>query len=198
MEKKSCVLPQCFWELLSNFSNTVILFQVLGTPTEENWPGISMSEELQNYHFPYYPAEPLVKRAPRLDSEGIDLVSKFLLYEARKRVSAREAMHHPYFASLGTGVHNLLDGKKGRRLQRELFYRQPISQMDPSKILGFAFPPKIELLFFSKCSPFYFTVKNLIIFSGSGYSKTPSNLIFPMKTWLHKHKIEKSWRISDL
>ena len=67
--------------------------------------------ELQNYHFPYYPAEPLVKRAPRLDSEGIDLVSKFLLYEARKRVSAREAMHHPYFASLGTGVHNLLDGK---------------------------------------------------------------------------------------
>ena len=84
---------------------------MLGTPTEDNWPGISMSEELQNYHFPYYPAEPLVKRAPRLDSEGIDLVSKFLLYEARKRVSAREAMHHPYFASLGTGVHNLLDGK---------------------------------------------------------------------------------------
>ena len=71
-----------------------------------------MSEELANYHFPKYPAEPLVKRAPRLDSEGIDLVSKFLLYEARKRISAKAAMHHSYFASLGTGVNNLLDGKK--------------------------------------------------------------------------------------
>ena len=70
-----------------------------------------MSEELQNYNFPLYPAEPLVKRAPRLDSEGIDLVSKFLLYEARKRVSAKDAMHHSYFASLGHGVYNLLDGK---------------------------------------------------------------------------------------
>ena len=84
---------------------------MLGTPTEENWPGISMSEELQNYNFPPYPAEPLVKRAPRLDAEGIDLVSKFLLYEARKRVSAKEGMHHSYFASLGPGVNNLLDGK---------------------------------------------------------------------------------------
>ena len=84
---------------------------MLGTPQEENWPGISMSEELLNYNFPLYPPEPLVKRAPRLDADGIDLVSKFLLYEARKRISAKDAMHHPYFDSLGPGVHNLLDGK---------------------------------------------------------------------------------------
>ena len=84
---------------------------MLGTPTEDNWSGISMSEELQNYNFPPYPPEPLVKRAPRLDADGIDLVSKFLLYEARKRVSAKEAMHHSYFDTLGPGVHNLLDGK---------------------------------------------------------------------------------------
>ena len=86
-------------------------FQVLGTPTESNWTGISMSEELHNYNFPLYPPEPLVKRAPRLDADGIDLVSKFLLYEAKRRVSAKEAMYHPYFSSLGQGVHNLLDGE---------------------------------------------------------------------------------------
>lgn len=90
----------------------IIFFQVLGTPAEDNWPGISMSEELLNYNFPLYPPEPLVKRAPRLDADGIDLVSKFLLYEARKRVSAKDAMHHSYFDTLGPGVHNLLDGKK--------------------------------------------------------------------------------------
>ena len=86
-------------------------FQVLGTPTEETWPGISMSEELASHNFPYYPPDPLVKRAPRLDSEGLDLVSKFLLYEARRRISARDALRHPYFDSLGPGVHNLLDGE---------------------------------------------------------------------------------------
>ena len=91
--------------------NVFPLFQVLGTPTEESWPGISMSEELQNYNFPRYASEPLVKRAPRLDQEGIDLVSQFLLYEAKRRMGAREALAHAYFASLGPQVHTIADGE---------------------------------------------------------------------------------------
>lgn len=86
-----------------------LIFKVLGTPTEENWPGISLSEELLSHNFPPYCAEPLVKRAPRLDPDGVDLVEKFLLYEAKKRISARNAIRHPYFASLGTGVQDLMD-----------------------------------------------------------------------------------------
>ena len=70
-----------------------------------------MSEELVSYNFPYYPPEPLVKRAPRLDQDGLDLVERFLLYQAKKRISAREAMRHPYFGpSLGpAATENLLD-----------------------------------------------------------------------------------------
>ncbi len=85
--------------------------QILGTPTEENWPGISKSEEFTNYNFQYCPPEPLIKRAPRLDPDGLDLVSKFLLYEARMRISAKDAMNHPYFNSLGPNIHNLSDGE---------------------------------------------------------------------------------------
>ncbi len=70
-----------------------------------------MNEELGNYNFPPYPPEPLVKRAPRLDQDGIDLLSKFLYYQAKRRVSARMAMRHPYFDSMGPGVQNLSDGK---------------------------------------------------------------------------------------
>ena len=88
-----------------------LIFKVLGSPTEETWPGISHSEELANYDFPFYPAESLVKRAPRLDQDGIDLVSKFLLYEARARVSAKSALKHSYFDSLGHGVQSLSDSK---------------------------------------------------------------------------------------
>merc|ERR1719367_1574672 len=88
-----------------------LIFKELGTPTEDKWPGISMSEELVAYNFPSYPPEPLVKRAPRLDQDGLDLVEKFLLYEAKKRISARSAMRHPYFGpSLGpAAIENLLD-----------------------------------------------------------------------------------------
>jgi len=85
--------------------------QVLGTPTEQNWPGISVSEEFASHNFKCYSPEPLVKRAPRLEPEGLDLISKFLLFEAKKRISAKDAMKQPYFDSLGPGVHNLLDGK---------------------------------------------------------------------------------------
>ncbi len=85
--------------------------QVLGTPTEDTWPGISLSEELSKYNFPSYPPEPLVKRAPRLDQDGIDLLAKFLPYEAKRRVSARMATKHNYFDSLGPGVQALADGQ---------------------------------------------------------------------------------------
>jgi len=86
-----------------------LIFKVLGTPTEDNWPGINRSEELQGYKFPHYAAESLVARAPRLDPDGIGLLASFLSFEARKRISARAAMTNPYFDSLGPGVALLKD-----------------------------------------------------------------------------------------
>ena len=89
----------------------MISLQVLGTPTPDNWPGICSSEELQNYKFPHYSAEPLVARAPRLDPDGISLLNSFLHFEARRRISAKEAMKNPYFQSLGSGVAQLGDSE---------------------------------------------------------------------------------------
>merc|ERR1711981_1484333 len=86
-----------------------LIFKVLGTPAEDNWPGISMSEELLNYNFPLYTAEPLVARAPRLDPDGIGLLASFLSFEARKRISAREAMRNPYFSSFPSEMRMLKD-----------------------------------------------------------------------------------------
>lgn len=36
-----------------------------GTPTEENWPGISSIEEFKSYNFPKYKPQPLINHAPR-------------------------------------------------------------------------------------------------------------------------------------
>uniref|UniRef100_A0A3B3Y832 Protein kinase domain-containing protein n=1 Tax=Poecilia mexicana TaxID=48701 RepID=A0A3B3Y832_9TELE len=99
-----------------------------GTPTEENWPGISTIEEFKSYNFPKYKPQPLINHAPRLDSDGIELLLAFLRYESKARISADEAMKHSYFRQLGMRVHTLPESVsmftlKELQLQRDPGYR---------------------------------------------------------------------------
>merc|ERR1719334_1732147 len=88
-----------------------LIFKVLGSPTEEEWPGITKSEDFLTYRFPVYPPENLIGRAPRLDTDGISLLTSFLKYEAKRRICAGEAMKHTYFNCLGAGVQTLADSE---------------------------------------------------------------------------------------
>ncbi|XP_048343507.1 cyclin-dependent kinase 16-like [Sphaerodactylus townsendi] len=85
------------------------LNRLLGTPNEETWPGILSNEEFRAYNYPKYRAEALINHAPRLDSDGADLLGKLLQFEGRKRISADEAMRHLLFHSLGDRVLKLPD-----------------------------------------------------------------------------------------
>ncbi|KAK9497737.1 hypothetical protein O3M35_004402 [Rhynocoris fuscipes] len=51
----------------------------------------------------------LLEKAPGLLHDGVALLASFLPYEAKERLSASEAMKHPYFNSLGPEVHELSD-----------------------------------------------------------------------------------------
>ncbi|NXV04743.1 CKD18 kinase, partial [Cettia cetti] len=86
-----------------------LIFRLLGTPTEDTWPGITSNEEFKAYNFSQHRAQPLINHAPRLDSEGIELLTNLLLYRAKGRISAEAALQHPYFKSLGERVHLLPD-----------------------------------------------------------------------------------------
>ncbi|KAL4622366.1 cyclin-dependent kinase 18 [Arapaima gigas] len=86
-----------------------LIFRLMGTPTEETWPGITASEEFRSYRFPQYRTQPLINHVPRLDAEGIDLLSCLLLYETRERTSAEASLKHPYFKSLGEQIHTVPD-----------------------------------------------------------------------------------------
>uniref|UniRef100_A0A8C6L799 cyclin-dependent kinase n=1 Tax=Nothobranchius furzeri TaxID=105023 RepID=A0A8C6L799_NOTFU len=75
-----------------------LIFRILGTPTEETWPGITTSEEFKSYNFPHYQAEPFVNTHA----------------QSKKRVSAEEALKHSYFKSLGQEVQTLADSEHTR------------------------------------------------------------------------------------
>ncbi|RDX50638.1 Pkinase-domain-containing protein [Lentinus brumalis] len=73
------------------------IFRVLGTPNEEIWPGV---HQLPDYKpsFPHWAPQDLREHVTTLDAEGIDLLKLMLTYDTAKRISAKRALKHPYFA----------------------------------------------------------------------------------------------------
>eukprot|EP00118_Oscarella_pearsei_P018552 m.190525 g.190525 ORF g.190525 m.190525 type:complete len:486 (+) comp39433_c1_seq27:274-1731(+) len=86
-----------------------LIFKVLGTPTEDTWPGISSNVEFQSHNFREYKGNLFSKHAPRLDVDGLNLVTNLLQFENKKRTLAKEAMGHPFFTCLGQKIHSLPD-----------------------------------------------------------------------------------------
>eukprot|EP00128_Syssomonas_multiformis_P009499 Colp12_sorted_trinity150504_noHs@1351 len=82
------------------------IFKLLGTPSEETWPGVSSFPDFKPT-FTIYPPQPYATIVPRLDSNGIELLSKMLPYEPTARISATEALRHPYFRRLPAEIHKL-------------------------------------------------------------------------------------------
>ncbi|KAJ2960642.1 hypothetical protein NQZ79_g4008 [Umbelopsis isabellina] len=75
------------------------IFKVLGTPTEETWPGVSRLPEYKR-DFEIFGRIPLESLLPKLDPLGIDLLKRLIEYVPEKRLSAIEALRHPYFDDL--------------------------------------------------------------------------------------------------
>ncbi|XP_064465676.1 cyclin-dependent kinase 1-like [Ornithodoros turicata] len=74
------------------------IFRTLGTPTEDTWPGVA---GLRDYKptFPSWKDNILGSMVTDMDSEAIDLLKKMLTYDPAKRISARDALEHPYFTA---------------------------------------------------------------------------------------------------
>ncbi|KAH0456155.1 hypothetical protein IEQ34_014062 [Dendrobium chrysotoxum] len=76
------------------------IFRILGTPTEETWPGVSSLPDFKSA-FPKWPSKDLATVVPNLEPAGVDLLSKMLRLEPSKRITARQALQHEYFKDLG-------------------------------------------------------------------------------------------------
>lgn len=93
------------------------IFQIRGTPSLKSWPGM---EHLPEYrpNYTQYPGQPLNKLIP-LKAAGLDLLTAFLQYDPAKRMTAAQAIAHPYFKA---------DKKKGQEDEQK---RDPSANKEP-------------------------------------------------------------------
>mmetsp|Transcript_5310 Transcript_5310/g.7937 ORF Transcript_5310/g.7937 Transcript_5310/m.7937 type:complete len:296 (-) Transcript_5310:160-1047(-) len=81
------------------------IFRLLGTVTE--YPGIEDLPEYSPDVLPQYPPprNGIGSLVPSLDVSGVDLLSKMLQYDPAQRITAQNALEHPFFFDLvGGGV----------------------------------------------------------------------------------------------
>ncbi|TPX39064.1 hypothetical protein SeMB42_g06493 [Synchytrium endobioticum] len=75
------------------------IFRLLGTPAENSWPHVTEFPEWKKT-WPFYPAVPLQSKLPMMDGLALDLLMRMLQYQPQLRVSATQALQHPYFADM--------------------------------------------------------------------------------------------------
>ena len=75
------------------------IFQMFGTPNEKTWPGINKLPEFK-LTFPRFKGKGLNAYNKNIDPVGLDLLNKMIQIDPSKRISAKQALQHPYFNDL--------------------------------------------------------------------------------------------------
>lgn len=83
----------------SELDQLFTIFKILGTPTDETFPGFT---QMPGYSetLPQHTAKLLEEVLPGADPLLIDLISKMLVYDPVRRVTAAQALNHEYFEDL--------------------------------------------------------------------------------------------------
>jgi negative regulator of PHO system len=83
----------------TNEDQLVRIFRIMGTPSERTWPGISQFSEYKQ-NFQMYATQDLRQILPQIDLSGIDLLQRMLQLRPELRISAHDALNHPWFNDL--------------------------------------------------------------------------------------------------
>ncbi len=76
------------------------IFRLLGTPSLQSWPGLAQMPDFKPT-FPQWRPQSLLAVLPEMDNRALHLLAGMLVYEPSKRISAKSALLHPYFADAG-------------------------------------------------------------------------------------------------
>jgi len=83
----------------------VRIFKIMGTPTPAIWPSIVETPAYKRgFEMQNHPPQSLAAVVPTMDPQAIDLLEKMLKYEPSQRISAKDALTHPYFDGLPPAI----------------------------------------------------------------------------------------------
>jgi serine/threonine protein kinase len=76
-----------------------MIFKLLGPPTSSSWPDYSTLPLAKTITLPSPQPHQFRQRFNHMTTAGVDLLMSLLTYDPEQRISAEEAVHHPYFRS---------------------------------------------------------------------------------------------------
>ncbi|KAF5392539.1 hypothetical protein D9757_002155 [Collybiopsis confluens] len=90
-----------------NHDQLLHIMRIIGTPSQQTFDKMAKdSPEIQIKQFPRYPKQDLRAVIPKASAQGklirampIDLLERLLKFDPAERISAAEALSHPYFTS---------------------------------------------------------------------------------------------------
>ena len=84
----------------TDINQAEIIFELMGSPTEENMPGWSQLPGCEGVR-QWAPQKGTVasRFRGRMGDEGLDLLRNLLTLDWRKRINAQDALKHPYFST---------------------------------------------------------------------------------------------------
>ncbi|CAD6500817.1 BgTH12-06522 [Blumeria graminis f. sp. triticale] len=83
----------------TNEDQLLRIFRIMGTPSERTWPGISLYSEYKQ-NFQIYATQDLRNFLPQIGLHGLDLLQRMLQLRPELRISAHDALQHPWFNDL--------------------------------------------------------------------------------------------------
>ncbi|KIJ68277.1 hypothetical protein HYDPIDRAFT_81366 [Hydnomerulius pinastri MD-312] len=75
-----------------------MIFKLLGPPTNSSWPEYASLPLAKTITLPSPHAHQLRQRFHHMTTSGIDLLMSLLTYDPEQRITAEEALRHPYFS----------------------------------------------------------------------------------------------------
>ncbi|SJL03988.1 related to KIN28-cyclin-dependent ser/thr protein kinase [Armillaria ostoyae] len=118
----------------SDMDQLKTIFRALGTPTEQDWPGhTKLPDYITVGQFPKTPLRDLFTAA---SPDALNLLSKCLIYEPRRRISAKDALHHQYFFAQPHPSHP----SKLPKCATQLAASRPLEEVDANVDMDFTVP----------------------------------------------------------
>ncbi|KZT44386.1 Pkinase-domain-containing protein [Sistotremastrum suecicum HHB10207 ss-3] len=91
------LLNEPMFQATSELDMISMVFKLLGPPTPRSWPGYSTLPLASSLSLPSPHAPGFRQKFPYLTAAGLDLLQSLLTYDPDQRISAQDALKHPYF-----------------------------------------------------------------------------------------------------